>query len=218
MNIELDAIEVRVLGSLVEKDLTTPDYYPMSVSALTNACNQKSNRDPVMSLSENQVLDALGSLSQKYLAWEKGGAGGRVPRYAHKLSGTLTQTFEFSRQQLGVLAVLFLRGPQTPGEIRARTTRMCEFNDLAEVERTLREMVERQDGPYVAELPREAGRRERRYAHLFSGEVDLASFQSEGPAVGAGGPEADLGRRVSALEEQVAGLSEDLAALRRELG
>ena len=217
MNIELDAIEVRVLGSLVEKDLTTPDYYPMSVSALTNACNQKSNRDPVMSLSENQVLDALGSLSQKYLAWEKGGAGGRVPRYAHKLSGTLSQTFEFSRQQLGVLAVLFLRGPQTPGEIRARTTRMCEFHDLAEVERTLREMAERQDGPYVIELPREAGRRERRYAHLFSGEVDLASFQSEGPAVGAGGPDAELGRRVSALEEQVAALIEDLAALRREL-
>ncbi len=217
MNVELDAIEVRVLGSLVEKDLTTPDYYPMTVSALTNACNQKSNRDPVMSLSDNQVLDALGSLSQKYLAWEKGGAGGRVPRYAHKLSGTLTKTFEFSRRQLAVLAVLFLRGPQTAGEIRARTTRMCEFQDLGEVEETLMELAVRDDGPYVIELPREAGRRECRYAHLFSGEVDLASFQAQGPAADAGESDAELGRRVSVLEEQVAALTEELAALRREL-
>ncbi len=217
MNIELDATEVRVLGSLVEKELTTPDYYPMTVSALTNACNQKSNRDPVMSLTENEVMDALGSLSRKQLAWEKGGAGGRVPRYAHKLSGTLTRTYDFSRRQLGVLAVLFLRGPQTPGEIRARTTRMCDFQGLPEVEETLNELAEQDGGPYVVELPREPGRRERRYAHLFSGEVDLASFQAEAPGVAHAGPDEDLGRRITALEEQVAGLVEELSGLRRRL-
>ena len=217
MNIQLDAIEVRVLGSLVEKQLTTPDYYPMTVSALTNACNQKSNREPVMSLTESQVLDALGSLSQKQLAWEKGGAGGRVPRYAHKLSGTLTKTFDFSRRELGVLAVLFLRGPQTPGELRARTTRMCDFSSLTEVEETLKELAERADGPYLVELPREPGRREPRHAHLFSGEVDLASFQAGVPDAGAHGEAGALEQRVSALEEQLAAVQEDLAALRRRL-
>ena len=218
MKVELDAIEVRVLGSLVEKGLTTPDYYPMTVSALTNACNQKSNRDPVMNLSESQVLDTLESLSQKYLAWEKGGAGGRVPRYAHKLSDTLTKTYDFSKSQLGVLAVLFLRGPQTPGEIRARTTRMCEFHSLSEVEDTLAALAEREDGPYVAELPREPGRRERRYAHLFGGPVDLAAFHTEAVHERSEAQDGELAQRVAMLEEQVSALADELAALRRELG
>lgn len=218
MNVELDPIEVRVLGSLVEKGLTTPDYYPMTVSALTNACNQKSNRDPVMSLSESQVLDALESLSQKYLAWEKGGAGGRVPRYAHKLADTLTKTYDFSMRQLGVLGVLFLRGPQTPGEIRSRTTRMCEFHSLSEVEETLADLAEREDGPYVTELPREPGRRERRYAHLFGGPPDLTDFPTGGGAEGSVVPDGDLAQRVATLEAQVSALADQLAALRRELG
>ncbi|MDJ0861997.1 MAG: DUF480 domain-containing protein [Gammaproteobacteria bacterium] len=217
LNTELDSIEVRVLGSLVEKDLATPDYYPMTVSALTNACNQKSNRDPVMSLSENQVLDALSALSQKHLAWEKGGAGGRVPRYAHKLAGTLTRTFDFSRRQLAVLAVLFLRGPQTPGELRSRTTRMCEFQDLDEVEEVLKELSERADGPYVVELPREPGRRETRYAHLFSGDVEPASQLTQASGAGPSEVHPELQARVSVLEGQVADLAEELAALRRRI-
>ncbi len=217
LNTELDSIEVRVLGSLVEKDLATPDYYPMTVSALTNACNQKSNRDPVMSLSEHQVLDALSSLSQKHLSWEKGGAGGRVPRYAHKLAGTLTRTYDFSRRQLAVLAVLFLRGPQTPGELRSRTTRMCEFQDLDEVEDVLKELSERPDGPYLTELPREPGRRETRYAHLFSGDVEPASQLPQTTGAGPGASDPDLKARVSVLEGQVAHLAEELAALRRRV-
>lgn len=218
MNVELDPIEVRVLGSLVEKDLTTPDYYPMTVSALTNACNQKSNRDPVMSLSESQVLDTLESLSHKYLAWEKGGAGGRVPRYAHKLSDTLTKTYDFSKRQLGVLAVLFLRGPQTPGEIRARTTRMCEFHSLSEVEETLADLAEREDGPYLTELPRELGRRERRYAHLFGGPPDLTALHQVAGPEDSVAQDGELAQRVSTLEERVSALTDELAALRRELG
>ena len=218
MNIELDPVEVRVLGSLVEKGLTTPDYYPMTVSALTNACNQKSNRDPVMDLSESQVLDALASLSQQYLVMEKGGAGGRVPRYAHKLSGTLMQTYDFSIRELGVLAVLFLRGPQTPGEIRVRTTRMCEFQNLSEVEEALTGLMQREDGPCAVELPREPGRRERRYAHLFSGPVDVTSLKTEASAEATEAHDETLARRVTALEDRVAVLADELATLRRKLG
>ncbi len=218
MKINLDPIELRVLGSLIEKDLTTPDYYPMTVSALTNACNQKSNRDPIMSLSESQVLDALESLSRKNVAWEKGGAGGRVPRYAHKLSGTLTKTFDFSRRQLAVLGVLILRGPQTPGELRARTTRMCEFHSLAEVEETLAELTDREEAPYVVELPREPGRRERRYGHLFGDPASKVSPQPNVNAEQSPSQDQALTERLALLERQVASLTEQLAALRHELG
>ncbi len=217
MKINLDPVELRVLGSLIEKDLTTPDYYPMTVSALTNACNQKSNRDPVMNLSEGQVLDSLESLSRKNVAWEKGSAGGRVPRYAHKLSGTLSKTFDFSRQQLGVLGTLVLRGPQTPGELRARTARMCEFHSLAEVEETLAELAKREDGPYVVELPREPGRRENRYGHLLGDPAETASLVAGADRTDSGTQEQALAERVEVLETQVASLLEEVRALRREL-
>jgi uncharacterized protein YceH (UPF0502 family) len=217
VKIQLDPIEMRVLGSLVEKDLSTPDYYPMTLSAITSACNQKSNRDPVMSLGESQVLGALESLSRKNVAWEKGGAGGRVPRYAHKLSGTLSRTFEFPRPQLAVLGVLLLRGPQTPGELRARAARMHEFQSLGEVEETLSVLARREDGPYVAELAREPGRRERRHAHLFGDPADIASLQAGAGGEEAGGQEEALAERVAILEERVAALADELAALRREL-
>lgn len=217
MKIQLDPFEIRVLGSLVEKDLATPDYYPMSLSALTSACNQKSNRDPVMSLGESQVLGALDSLSRKNMAWEKGAAGGRVPRYAHKLSGTLSRTFEFPRPQLAVLGVLLLRGPQTPGELRARTARMYEFQGLAEVEETLSVLARREDGPYVVELAREPGRRERRYAHLFGEPADIASQQAATGGEEAGGQAETLAERVAVLEGRVTALAEELEALRRDL-
>jgi len=213
MTIELDPTEVRVLGSLIEKDLTTPDYYPMTLSALTAACNQKSNREPVMSLAEHQVLTALDSLSRKNLAWEKGGAGGRVPRYAHKLSGTLTKTYDFSRRQLGVLAVLMLRGPQTPGELRARAPRTCEFDGLEQVESVLQGLSQRENGPFVVELPRELGRREHRHAHLFGGPVEIPP-----PAERTAAPEAGLAERIMALEERVATLESELATLRESGG
>ncbi len=210
MSLELDPTEIRVLGSLVEKDLTTPDYYPLTVAAVTAACNQKSNRDPVMSLSEHQVMDALESLGRKNLAREKGGAGGRVPRYAHKLAGTPTATYDFSRLDLGVLAVLLLRGPQTPGEIRARAPRTCEFQSLDEVEATLKALATKPNGPFVVELPREPGRRECRYAHLFAPPPEAAAT--------GGQEEPGLADRVAALEERLAGLAAELAALREALG
>jgi hypothetical protein len=213
MSLSLDTTEVRVLGSLIEKDLTTPDYYPLTAGALTAACNQRSNRDPVMSLSEAEVLDAVESLTQKYLVWERGGAGGRVPRYAHKLSGTLTRAYEFSREELAVLAVLLLRGPQTSGEIRARAPRTVEFQSLEAVEATLRGLAEAPKGPFVVELPREAGRRERRFAHLFGGTpLPVPGHPEDGSGPAAAG--ADLESRVRALEERLAILEAELEGLR----
>jgi hypothetical protein len=209
MSHELEPTEIRVLGSLIEKDLTTPDYYPMTVSALTAACNQKSNRDPVMSLAEHQVVDALDSLSRKNLAWEKGGAGGRVARYAHKLSGTLTKTYDFSRRELGVLAVLMLRGPQTPGELRARAPRTCELDSLEQVESVLQGLAHRENGPFVVELPREPGRREHRHAHLFGGPVEIPPSAER-----ASEPDTSLAERIAALEQRVAQLESEIGALR----
>jgi len=212
MNVVLDPVEVRVLGSLIEKDLTTPDYYPLTLGSLTAACNQKSNRDPVMSLGEGEVQTAIDALARKNLAWEKGSAGGRVPRYAHKLAGTLTRAYDFSRQELGVLAVLMLRGPQTPGELRARAPRACELDGLEAVEATLRGLAERENGPFVVELPREPGRRERRFAQLFGGPVEVSAAPPQAESA-----HLSLAERVSALEAQVAQLAAEVAALRGDV-
>lgn len=168
MEYSLTSVEARVLGALIEKSLTTPEYYPMSLNGLTAACNQKSSRDPVMSLSEHTVLDAVKSLAGKYLVWEQNTSGSRVTKYAHKLSGTLSKAIEFNPMQLAIVGLLLLRGPQTPGELRTRSGRMFEFQSLEDVEHTLRTLQERQDGPYVVELPREPGKREARFAQLFT--------------------------------------------------
>jgi len=176
MKQDLNQSQIRVLGCLIEKQLTTPDYYPLTLSALTNACNQKSNRDPVMSLSESEVLDAIQGLIDLNMAREQQMAGARVLKYAHKLSGTLTKEFDCSQNELGVLSVLFVRGPQTVGEIRTRTSRMCNFESLADTEATLKTLSEKNNGPYVAAMAREPGRREIRYQHLFS--ADLAHEQT----------------------------------------
>ena len=158
MEISLSATEARVLGVLIEKERTTPDYYPMSLSAVTTASNQKSNRDPVMNLSETESLEALEGLTAKRLVWEKTPSGSRVTKYAHRLSNTLGLTYDFSPDEVGVLCVLMLRGPQTVGEVRARTTRLCEFSSLAEAEAVLERLAGREDGPYVVKLPRQPGR------------------------------------------------------------
>ncbi len=163
-NFELNDVEARVLGSLVEKDITTPDYYPLSLNALVNACNQKSNRDPVMNLDENAVRSALGTLQDKGLAGPAGGADSRVPKFEHRLQ----EVFNFTRPELAVLCVLLLRGPQTPGELRGRTERMHGFGDLSEVQSALQRLIDREP-PLVAMLPRQPGTKESRYAHLLSG-------------------------------------------------
>jgi uncharacterized protein len=215
MNIELSATEARVIGCLIEKEITTPDQYPLSLNALTNACNQKTNRDPVLELSESVVQQAVDSLMKKYLVSDKSaGYGGRVTKYKHRFCNTEFGSLKFSAQELGVICVMLLRGPQTPGELRSRTNRLCEFADAEQVETTLKNLMSRQDGPFIARLARAPGARESRYAHLFSGILESAPEPAhEEPQAATGGP--TLSERVSALEQQVEQLRAAVDALKR---
>jgi len=211
---QLSAIETRIIGCLIEKEKTTPDQYPLSLNALTNACNQKTNREPVMNLTEVAVQEAVDGLSKKHLVSRSSSASARVDKYQHRFANTEFSEFKFNKQELGLICVLFLRGPQTPGELRSRTNRLCEFNDIQEVEDTLERLRTREDGPFVVKLPREPGRRESRYAHLFSGEVDVSQFVSATPPADAEGETdriSELEQRLSLLEEEVARLKELLS-------
>jgi len=204
MKIELSPLEARVIGCLIEKEITTPDQYPLSLNALASACNQKTNREPVFELREAEVQQTLDSLMRKHLVSDKSaGYGGRVTKYKHRFCNTEFGSLKFSKQELGVVCVLLLRGPQTPGELRSRTNRLCEFTGAEQVEATLRDLMSREDGPFIARLPRAAGARESRYAHLFSGAIESAPEpeppQPEDAASGA----PTLNQRVTALEEQV---------------
>jgi hypothetical protein len=213
MNIELTPNEARVIGCLIEKEITTPDQYPLSLNALTNACNQKTNRDPVLELAEAAVQQTVDGLMRKHLVSDKSaGYGGRVTKYKHRFCNTEFGSLKFSKQELGILCVVLLRGPQTPGELRARTNRLCEFADAAEVEAALQSLMTRQDGPFIARLPRAAGARESRYAHLFSGMIESVEepAAAEQPAPGA----ASLSERVSRLEEAVHRLQAEIDMLR----
>jgi uncharacterized protein YceH (UPF0502 family) len=204
MNIELTAIEARVIGSLIEKEVTTPDQYPLSLNALTNACNQKTNREPVMELSESQVQAAVDALMKKYLVSDKSaGYGGRVTKYKHRFCNTEFGSLKFTKQELGIVDVLLLRGAQTPGELRTRTNRFCDFADSDEVETVLKGLMSREEGPFVARLPRAPGSRESRYVHLFSGMVESAPEPE--PDVDANDPVQGptLSARVARLEELV---------------
>ena len=210
MDILLNEIEVRVLGSLVEKEITTPDYYPLSLNALINACNQKSNRDPVMALDEQRVTQALESLNEKGLASQVTSADSRVPKYAHRLQ----EVFNFDRREMAVLCVLLLRGPQTPGELRGRTERMYKFDDLAVVESALRHLMER-DHPLVKKLARPPGTKEPRYAHLLAGDVEGWIAPAEAHLVAATGGQDE--QRITRLETEVRSLRTEIAALRQQL-
>jgi uncharacterized protein YceH (UPF0502 family) len=167
MRIELTPKEARVIGSLLEKEIITPEHYPLSLNALTAACNQKSSRQPVMNLPEEEVQGVLDELIKKHLVSEQSGYGSRVPKYKHRFCNTGFGGFEFSSQEVGLVCMLLLRGPQTPGELRTRTQRLCRFDDVNEAEQVLQTLMERNDGPFVACLPREPGKRESRYQHLF---------------------------------------------------
>lgn len=218
MRIELDLDQARVLGVLIEKEATTPDTYPMSLNAITLGCNQKSNREPVLELSETEVQAAIDGLIRHTLVKTQGSAGGRVQRYAHRLGMRLFGEYEFSVQERALLCVLLLRGAQTPGELRTRTTRLHDFGDIGEVERVLSTLATRGDGPHVAELPREPGRRESRWVQLFTGAAPPATTRSH-PVVEATAPQRDEeGTRLAALEHRVAALEATVAALRAELG
>ncbi|MGP0083640.1 MAG: YceH family protein [Steroidobacteraceae bacterium] len=218
MNIEFSAIEARVIGCLIEKEITTPDQYPLSLNALTNACNQKTNRDPVLELTEAAVQHAVDTLMKKYMVSDKSaGDGGRVTKYKHRFCNTEFGSLKFSKQELGIICVLLLRGPQTPGELRSRTNRLCEFADAQEVEATLKGLMTREDGPFIARLERAAGTRESRYAHLFSGMIEsvdeaeaTVDLSLDGPAASAG----TLSGRIARLEDLVEQLRRDLDALK----
>ncbi len=220
---ELSFHETRVIGCLIEKEITTPEQYPLSLNALTNACNQKSNRDPVLDLDEATVQEVVDQLIKKRLVSEQSGYGNRVPKFQHLFCNSTFGTLKFSPQELGIVCELFLRGPQTPGELRSRASRLCRFGDVMEVEAALGGLARREDGPFVVRLTREPGKRESRYAHLFSGEPASAG-ECGIPEDSAGCAEpanADsermnrLERRVAELENQVAELKERLETAAR---
>jgi hypothetical protein len=207
---KLNEIEVRVLGALLEKEITTPDYYPLSLNALINACNQKSNRDPVMTLDESAVSQALASLNEKGLAGQATSADSRVPKYSHRLQ----EVFNFDRREMAVLCVLLLRGPQTPGELRGRTERMYKFDDLGVVESALHRLMEREP-PLVIKLARQPGTKESRYAHLLAGEVEGWSVPAETQPAAATGSQDE--HRFTCLETEVESLRKEVANLRQQL-
>jgi len=208
--IVLNDIESRVLGALIEKEITTPDYYPLSLNALVNACNQKNNRDPVMTLDEDAVRGALRTLQEKRLAGPASGADSRVNKYEHRIQ----EVFNFTRAETAVLDVLLLRGPQTPGELRGRGERMYRFEELSDVQSTLQRLIER-DPPLVRMLPRQPGTKESRYAHLLCGEVEgwEAPAEASAPPTHAS---TDDGR-IARLESEVEELRKELAELRGQM-
>jgi uncharacterized protein YceH (UPF0502 family) len=210
MEIKLTETEVRVLGSLIEKDITTPEYYPLSLNALMNACNQKSNRDPVMQLDEDAVRDALEGLQQQRMAGPARGADSRVTKYEQRLQ----EVFNFTRAETAVLCVLLLRGPQTPGELRGRTERLFHFETLDDVQSALQKLMQREP-PLAKVLPRQPGTKESRYVHLLAGDVVEAEMPVRFVAASEGNS-ADA-ERIARLEEEVAGLRRELSDLKDQM-
>jgi uncharacterized protein YceH (UPF0502 family) len=216
VDLQLNEVEARVLGALVEKDITTPDYYPLSLNALVNACNQKNNREPVMTLDENSARDALEGLQQRNLAGPASGADSRVTKYEHRLQ----EAFNFTRGETAIVCVLLLRGPQTPGELRGRTERIFRFETLDDVQSTLQRLIQREP-PLAKILPRQPGTKEARYMHLFSGDVEDASV-TRTPSSASSVTEHDSDRLTSLEEEvhelrkEVADLKEQISTLRRQ--
>jgi uncharacterized protein len=206
----LNSVEVRVLGSLIEKEITTPEYYPLTLNALVNACNQISNRDPVVSFDEKTVARALESLREKKLAWMVTGVG-RVPKYEHRFA----EAFQLAAQEIAVLCVLMLRGPQTVGEIRGRTGRLYEFKELEEVDLTLQALMAAQS-PFVMRLPRQPGTKEARYAHLLAGEVHVEERQPTSRIEPVTVEVRQENERLAALEADLVQVRADLTELQQQ--
>jgi uncharacterized protein len=232
----LTEIEIRILGALIEKEITTPEYYPLSLNALVNACNQKSNRDPEMHLDDDAVLPALRTLEQKGLAGKADNMESRVTKYEHRLA----DAFNFNRFETAILCELLLRGPQTPGELRSRAERMHHFDDLDAVHSTLRHLIER-DPPLVKLLPRQPGTKEARYAQLLSGDAAGPSAASHSNAAAASSPSpaaksviafpaaathapspsatdriAQLEQKISTLQQEIADIKQQFATFRKQ--
>lgn len=214
MKYQLSAGEARVIGCLLEKQVTTPEQYPLSVNAVTMACNQKTNREPVMNLSEHEVQDILDALVKRHYLRTVSGFGNRVTKYEQRFCNSEFGDLKLSSAEVALIATLLLRGAQTPGELRSRASRMHEFIDMQEVEQTLEGLATREDGPYVQRLAREPGKRESRFMHLFSGDVAELPADADEPALSSD----SLTARVEALEEEVAGLKQRLDALLAHLG
>lgn len=218
MNIRLSAIEARIIGSLIEKQITTPDQYPLSLNALVNACNQKSNREPIMQLDESTVKSAVDGLARRHFVVEKSGFGSRVPKYQQIFCNTEFGSLKFTPQETGIICELLLRGPQTPGELRTRVPRMAELPDPGIIEPLLEGLANRPEGALVAQLNREPGRRDSRWAQLFE-ELPAtpavsdapSSHESAAPRSGA----AELAARVTALEAEVAALRAEIDSLKQ---
>ena len=200
----LTDVEARILGSLVEKSYTTPDQYPLSLNALTNACNQKSSRDPVMSLDEAAIARALATLQEKNLVGRRSEPGSRVTKFMHHVENLIGGG---TAQEIGTICVLLLRGPQTPGEIKTRTDRICEFESTADVEAILLELAGRTDGPFVARLARQTGQKEARYMHLFFGPPSEKRPEEKPPKPAAMTLEQRVGRLEAAVKELQARLA-----------
>lgn len=207
MKYELNAKEARVIGCLLEKQVTTPDQYPLSLNAITLACNQKTNREPVMELAESEVQQILDLLLRKHFLRTLSGFGNRVVKYEQRFCNSEFGQLKLSPAELAVIATLLLRGAQTPGELRTRTNRMHEFSDVSEVEEVLQQLTAREDGPFVVRLAREPGKRESRFMHLFSGQIEAAQAEVEETAGG------ELSERVAVLEAEVAELKQQLQQL-----
>jgi len=225
MNIRLSAIEARIIGALIEKQITTPDQYPLSLNALINACNQKSNREPSMQLDEPTVKFVVEGLGRRHMVVEKSGFGSRVPKYQQIFCNTEFGSLRFTPQETAILCELLLRGPQTPGELRSRAPRMAEFPDPGIVESLLEGLANRAGGPIVAQLAREPNRRDSRWIQLFEelpesarlatpGEV--AANKASDAAVVRAPSNAELVARVAMLEGEIAALRAELAALRQD--
>jgi len=208
MSTTLNEVEARVLGSLVEKQLTTPEYYPLTLNALTAACNQKSNRDPVVSLDETAILAAVDSLRDKNLVYLYYGSSSRTVKYKHMLPNV----YELEAPSVALIALLLLRGPQTVGELRGRSDRLYPFSGLAEVQETIDELARRSE-PLVFKLERQPGQKEARYAHLLSGPIDVENIQPQRAESGLPPPSSD---RFTALEEEIGRLNGELGRLREE--
>jgi uncharacterized protein YceH (UPF0502 family) len=226
VNIRLSPIEARIIGALIEKQITTPDQYPLSLNALVNACNQKSNRHPEMQLDEATVKSAVEGLSRRHMVIEKSGYGSRVPKYHQIFCNTEFGSLKFTPPETGIVCELLLRGPQTPGELRSRVPRLAQLPDPGAMEALLEGLANRPDGPFVVQLAREPGRRDSRWAQLFE-ELPAAAHSAGDDAVPASAPRAspspvsappahsELEVRVAILEREVAALRAELAALKQ---
>ncbi len=223
MKIELSALEARIIGCLIEKQITTPDQYPLSLNALVNACNQKSNREPLMTLEESTAQRAVDELARKHLVMERSGFGSRVVKYRHCFCNTEFGTLKFDPQELAILCELLLRGPQTPGELRGRANRMASFVEVADVEAALDRLSKREGGPYVSRLTREPGRRDSRYAQLFGGPIAQSTDTNPADVPSRSFPEAPLSasgqeQRLTRLEQEVHALRAEVSDLKSRLG